>query len=45
MVLKKMDIDSKQYLFSMQTFLNILKILVYSFLAQLVIQCLQHSKS
>ena len=34
---KEMDIDSKQYLFSMQTFFNIfLKILVYSFLAQLV---------
>ena len=31
------DIDSKQYLFSMQTFFNIfLKLLVYSFLAQLV---------
>lgn len=31
------DIDSKRYLFSMQTFFNVfLKILVYSFLAQLV---------
>lgn len=34
---KSIDIDSKRYLFSMQTFFNIfLKLLVYSFLAQLV---------
>ena len=42
----EIEIDSKRYLFSMQTFFNIfLKLLVYSFLSQLVILCLQRNRS